>query len=350
VLLLNFCALNPLTKNIAKPQNVGSNTNRYSKLRHFSFFILFIVISAFCSGQEINPYTMEPHYDKYYLENKTIKNSRIKYIIDSSEFIQPSKFNIKLYDTLGRLIGDTYRSVDSFTTPFQYTKNGDTTFRSKYNANRTVLLCYERFVHNKKGQIVSYLDCCNYYFKNDSYYVGYVEFYYDEKNMLKTKLSYFNEEYPGKVSDKTKIKPTDLQLNDVIYYSYKTLKNGNKLIIGKHALGKPDWRAIDSSIYDKKNRIIRFNSFARKGTTGELVFNNLNNITDYEYKGSTLTITNYSTYCRVPILTNECFDPLQTDKDVTIIIYNHDKTKKTEYGFYTNGEKYVRDKYSYAYY
>ncbi|MBL7733536.1 MAG: hypothetical protein JNM88_20370 [Chitinophagaceae bacterium] len=311
---------------------------------------MFITVSVSCFGQDINPYTKEPYYDKYYPENKTIRSNRIKYIIDSSEFILPGKFNIKLYDTLGRLIGDINRSAHSFETPFVYTKIGDTTFRLKYNAGKTVLLCYERFVHNKKGQIISYLDCCNYYFKSDSYYVGYVEFYYDEKNMLKTKLSYFNEEYPGKVSDKTKIKPTDLQLNDVVYYSHKTLKNGNKLIIGKHALGKPDWRAIDSTIYDNQNRVIRFNSFAKVGSTGEWVFYNLNNITDYEYTGSTLTITNYSTYCRVPLINNKCFDPLQTEKDVSIIIYNHDKTKKAQYGFYTNGEKYVKDKYSYAYY
>jgi hypothetical protein len=293
---------------------------------------------------------MEPHYDKYYPENKTIKNSRIKYIIDSSEFILPSKFNIKLYDTFGRLIGDINRSVDSFDTPFQYTKTGDTTFRLKYNADKTELICYERFVHNKKGQIVSYLDCCNYYFKNDSYYVGLEEFYYDEKNLLKTKLNYFKEDYAGKISDNANIKPTDLRLNDVIYYSYRTFKNGNKLIIGKHSLGNPEGRATDSAIYDKQNRIIRFNSFSKMGTMGEIVRDNVNRITEYKYTGNSILITDFTRYCVAQRPNSECLLSEETDKDITHIIYNPDKTKQAEYGYYINGEKYLKSKYIYAYY
>lgn len=319
-------------------------------MRHFLFPIYLIFISATCFGQDINPYTKEPFYEKYYPDNKIIKRSKIKYVIDSSEFISPSKFNIKLYDTLGRLISDINRSVDSFDTPFLYSKTGDTTFRLKYNADKTVLICYERFVHNKKGQIVSYLDCCNYYFKNDSYYVGYEEFYYDEKSVLKTKLSYFKEDYPGKVSDKAYIKPTDLQLNDVIYYSYKTLKNGNSLIIGKHGLGKPEWRATDSTILDKQKRIVRFNSFSKIGSMGEMVQNNLNSVTEYKYSDSTLTITDYTTYCIAPLSNFKCLEYSLPDKDITLIVYNSDKTKQIVYGFYNNGERYIKDKYEYVYY
>src|SRR4051794_38285402 len=106
-------------------------------MRHFLFPIFLIVISATCFGQDINPYTKEPSYEKYYPENKLIKRSKIKYVIDSSEFISPSKFNVKLYDTLGRLIGDINYSVDKFNTPFQYIKTGDTTFRLKFNADKT---------------------------------------------------------------------------------------------------------------------------------------------------------------------------------------------------------------------
>jgi hypothetical protein len=319
-------------------------------VRHISFSILFIIISAICFGQDINPYTKEPFYEKYYPENKNIKRSKIKYVIDSSEFISPSKFNVKLYDTLGRLIGDINRSVDSFDTPFLYFKTGDTTFRLKYNANKTELICYERFVHNKKGQILSYLDCCNYYFKNDSYFVGFEEYYYDEKSMLQTKLSYFKEDYPGKVSNKTNIKPTNLQLNDVIYYSYKTLKNGNSLIIRKHALGKSEWRATDSTVLDKQKRIIRFNSFSKMGSMGEMVQNNVNSVTEYKYSDSSLTITDYTTYCIAQLSDFKCLEYSQPDKDITIIFYNSDKTKKVVYGFYKSGERYTKDKYEYVHY
>ena len=324
--------------------------NDHSIVRHIFTSLLFTLILATCLGQDINPYTKEPFYDKYYPENKIIKRSRIKYVIDSSEFISPSNINVKFYDTIGRLIGDINHSTDNFDNPFSYRKTGDTTFRLKYNGDKTKLICFERFVHNNKGLIISYLDCCNYYFKDDNYYVGYEEFYYDENNKLKTKLTYFKEDYPGKVSDKTAIKPTDLELNDVVYYSYKTLNNGNKLIIGKHALEKPEWRATDSTILNKQNRIIRFNSFTKMGTMGELVLNNINRITKYTYKGDSLTITDYTTYCRTPVSNFECFDLLETDKDVTLIIYNRDMTKKMKYGFYHNGEMYLQDKYEYAYY
>lgn len=319
-------------------------------MRHISIFILSIIVSSYCFGQDINPYTKEPFYNKYYPENKTFKRNRIKYVIDSSEFILPSKFNVKLYDTLGRLIGDINRSIDSFNTPYIYSKTGDTTFRLKYNADRTQLLCFERFVQNKKGQVVSYLDCCNYYFKNDNYYVGYEEFYYDEKGRLKTKLSYFKEDYPGKVSHTINIKRTDLQLNDVIYYSYKTLKKGNTLIIGKHASGKPEWRATDSIILDKQKRIIRFNSFSKMASMGEMVQNNVNSITEYKYSDSTLTITDYTTYCIAPFSDFKCLEYSHPDKNITIIVYNGDKTKKVVYGFYETGEKYIKDKYEYVYF
>src|SRR5436190_188320 len=109
-------------------------------MRHLLIFIQYFILTSTCFGQDINPYTKEPFYDKYYLENKIVKGNHSKYIIDSSEFISPSKFRIKIYDTLGRLIGDITRSFDSFDSPYIYKSNGDTTYRLKYNIDRTELL------------------------------------------------------------------------------------------------------------------------------------------------------------------------------------------------------------------
>jgi hypothetical protein len=321
-----------------------------SLVRHFQILIPLLISTATCFGQDINPYTKEPFYDKYQLENKIVKRNRIKYIVDSSEFISPSKFNLKVYDTLGRLIGDINRSFDGFDNPFVYTGNGDTTYRLKYNKDRTQLLCFERFVLNKKRQTISYLDCCNYYFKEDSYYVGYEEFFYDEKDRLKTRLTYFKEDYPGKISDKAKIKPADLQLNDVVYYTYQTIKNGNKLVIGNHALGKAEWREVDSTIYDKQNRIVRSNTFSKMGSMGEMVQNNVNRVTEYSYTDTTLRMTSYTTYCIASLSNFDCFEYSQPDKEVTLIFYNKDKTKKAVYSFYKSGERYLRNKYEYHYY
>ncbi|HEX7846568.1 MAG TPA: hypothetical protein VF476_12275 [Chitinophagaceae bacterium] len=318
-------------------------------MRSTFFLIQFVILATVCSGQNIHPYT-EPFYEKYYPENKLVKKNRIKHIIDSSEFISQGKLRSKIYDSAGRLIGDINRSVDSFDHPFIYRSNGDTIFRLKYNKEKTSLLCFERFVHNKKRLIVSYLDCCNYYFKETDHYVGYEEFFYDEEDKLKSWLNYSRSDYPGKVSDKNLINPTDLRLNDVVYYSYKTLKNGNTLITGKHALGKAEWRETDSIIYDRLNRITRFNSFSKKGGIGEIVYNHLNRITEYSYTDSSVKITNYATYCIATLPDIGCRLPAESDKDIQLIIYNKDRTKKAVHGFNYGGKKYLRDKYEYHYY
>lgn len=320
------------------------------RLRSFPITLVYLLLTVSCLGQDIDSYSGEPVQDKYYIENKLIKKNRIHYIIDSSEFIYPGKFKIILYDTAGRLIGETYHQVDSFHTPYEYVKSGDTTFRLKYIQGTKKLGCYERFVHNNNGKIQSYLNCCNYYPAGDSYYVEFKAFYYDELNRLIAELSYINSEYPGKVADRAPINPASLRLNDVVYYSYKTMKNGYRLKIAKQALGDPNWRNTDTTIYDRQNRVLRFNSFARRGTTGEMVFNNLNKITEFVYKDSDLTITEYHTTCIALLYDKECLGQEQSDKNITTFLYNKDRTKKAVYGFYFNGEKYLRDKYSYVYY
>ncbi|MDI3321190.1 hypothetical protein [Pinibacter soli] len=316
-------------------------------MRHLVILIKFTILSAICFGQQNNTYIESLLSGKYYPENRLIKNNHIKYVIDSCELTLPGEMNIKIYDILGRLIGDINYPIDSFRNPFIYRISGDTTYRLKYNDEKTALLGFERFIQNNKGQVQSYLDCYNYYGRKDSYYVGYEEFFYDEKNLLKTKLTYFKEDYPGNVSDQIEIKPTSLELNDVVYYSYQNLKGQTKLVIGRHGLGKAEWRKTDSAIYDKYNRIIRLNSFSKSGTIGELVHNNLNRITEYIYTDTSLETINYEVYCDAPPPNIDCFPYTQTSKDMELIIYNKDKLKRAVYGFYANGKKYLIDKFEY---
>jgi hypothetical protein len=316
-----------------------------------SLFFFLLAISINCVAQDIDPITWGPEYVKYYPENTFIKRHRIKYVIDSSESITSGKCRLRMYDTLGRIIIDNWRPDAPLDNPFIYREAGDTTYRLKYNSDKSSLIAYERFVHNKKGQIVSYLDCANYYFKDNSYYVQYEAFYYDENNILQTRLSYIREEFPGKVADQANVKPTDLELYDVINYSYRTLKNGHKLKIGKHALGKPDWRATDTTIFDKQNRMIRFNSFSKRGVTGELIRNLLNNITVYQYTDSTLKITGYRTFCQFFDEQVGCLGSLdESHKDEELFIYNRDKLPRARYMNYISGEPFLIDKYSYTYY
>jgi len=185
--------------------------------------------------------------------------------------------------------------------------------------------------------------------KENSFSASYDEFYYDENNAVRTKLHYHKSDYPGIVSEKN-IPVKDLELYDVIYYSFKTLKSGNNLIIGKHALGKPEWRETDSTIFDKQNRIIRFNSYALRGTSGELVHDQLNSITEYSYTDSSVAIVDYYIYCEASISDTECLKHSIPDKDIEVVEFNRNKTRKAEYTFYRSGEKVLKSKYEYVYY
>jgi len=294
-------------------------------MRQLTIFTFFIIVSITCVAQEMD--VGSPLPDKYSLVNNFVRSRRIKYVIDSSEYYNPGKCRIFIYDTLGRLLGDINYPIEKFDNPYVYRKVGDTTYRSFYY--KDTLKYYERFVHNNKGQIVNYLSCRNYLLNPNSYCVYFDAFYYDENNKLQSKLSYYDENFPGKVADNAIIKPTGLKLLDVINYSYKTLANGNKLIIGKHTFGNDYMRATDSSTYDRQNRIIRSSSFSKKGGGGCAAYYNTNGITLYEYSGAKVKITCYSTYCRgVDLQTGTCLLPEQSAKDVKYVIYNSNRTPK----------------------
>lgn len=310
--------------------------------------LLFFIVP--CLGQQIDPYTKEPVLENYYTENNMVKKHRIKYMIDSCEYNHPYKVNIKIYDTSGRLAGNINYPVDNFDNPYSYRYHEDTTFRLNYNKERTKLISFERFVHNSKGQIIHYMQCVNSYLREDSYYISYKDFYYDDQHRLKSQLSYSREDYPGQISDQIMIRPTDLTLNDVIYYSYQNLKNGSKLVIGKHGLGKPAWRKTDSTLYDRQNRIIRFSSYSDKRYKGELLMNNVIDITEYQYTDSSLLITEYFTYCHSPLSNTDCFQYAHSEKDVKLIIYNKEKLKKAVYDIRSNNEKHLTNKFEYVYY
>jgi hypothetical protein len=319
-------------------------------MRRSLFIIIFIGSILTSIAQQIDPVTKNITDEKYYPENKFIKKNRIKYIVDSNRFISPNKIDVRMYDTLGRAINNFYnRSIDSTTPPFVYKKTGDTLIRLKFYTGRSEPHSFERFVYNQKGQIVSYLECANHYQQKNSFAASYDEFYYDENNALKTKLFYHKSDYPGIVSE-IDIPVKNLELYDVIYYSFKTLKNGNKLIIGKHALGKPEWRETDSSIFDKQKRIIRFNSYALRGTSGEMVHDQLNRITDYSYTDSSVTIVDYYIYCEASISDMECLEHSIPDKNIEVVEFNRNKTRKAEYTIYRSGEKVLKSKYEYVYY
>lgn len=320
-------------------------------MRQTFILVLFIIVSINSRAQDVDPYTLEPADYHYHPVNTIIKNNRIKCLVDSSPFILTgTKCRAWVYDTLGRLAGELSQPGGALKYIVVYKTSGDTTWRMHYDTGKTVLYAYQQFVYNKKGQIISYLDCGNYYIKDDSYYVGYEVFFYNGEGRLQSRHLYTREDYPGKLSVETIIKPTELHLDDAVNYTLSPFKNGNKLVIGQHTIGKPDWRVTDSIVYDKQNRITRVNSFAKKRTVGEFVGNNVNTITLYQYEDRSLQITRYTTYCYPPGSSNDCLNTTETEKQVTLILYNHNKTLSEKYGYNQSGQRYLSDKYGYTYY
>jgi hypothetical protein len=305
---------------------------------------------AICHAQERDPIQNEIISDKYYPENLLIKQNKIKFVIDSSNYILPSKRSIKAYDEEGRVTGYFYHDIEKFNDPYVYKKSGDTLLRLKYRNDNTELYSYERFIYNGRGQILSYLECCDYYFEKGKFPVSYQEFYYNEENNLKSKLSYYKRDYNGVISGHHSITASELDLTDVVYYSFKKLKNGNVLVIGKHALGKPDWRATDSMLFDTKKRIIRFNSYAKMAWLGCPSGAQVNKIADYAYTDSSVTITTYTIDCKWPLSDTECAEYSKPDKYLEIKVYDKDKLMRKLYTHYQFNEKSLSDKFEYIYY
>ena len=319
-------------------------------MRLYCFPLLFILRCNLSNAQPFHPVTDQAPVDKYSPVNRLVKKLGIKSITDSSAFISPEGIHVKYYDTAGRLIAELNRLTDSIPTPFLYQYRGDTIYRLRYIRNDTVLASYQRYVINQKGQLLSFLDCGNYYLKKDSYYAGYEEFHYDEKNRLKSWISYTKGEYPGKLSASLQIPATSLEMNDLVYYSYQPAKKGRRLIIGKHALGEINNRKTDSILIDDQNRMMRLSTFSPKGTMGEMVYDHLTNIATRSYNERTVIASFYSTYCRAMSAKNGCLDMVELDTEKEEIIYNPDGTLQIVYGFYPSGEKYVVDKYHYRFY
>jgi len=320
-------------------------------MRQLSILALFIFASIISFGQQIDPLTMEPAEYKYDPVNRIVKDNHIRYIIDSSNFILTGmKSSTWAFDTCGRLTGGLTQPSGEVKFMFVYKTNGDTTWRMKYNSDKTVLLSCQRFVLDKKGQITNYLDCGNYYLSDSSFYARLEVFAYDDRGRLKTRSNYTREDYPGYFSAYTNIQPTELKQDDAIIYTYSMLKNGNTLVIGQHTIGKPEKRATDSAVYDKQHRIIRFNSFSKTGTVGTITGNNVNNITLYQYEAASVQITRYTTYCYVPEGYKDCSTETETDKRILLYVYNPNKTLDAIYGYNSSGQRYLSDKFVYTSY
>jgi hypothetical protein len=322
--------------------------------RYFSLQIFVFSLLSFCSGNQLMAQPFHPVMDlapadKYAVVNPLVKKLGIRSITDSSEFIKPSGMNIKYYDSAGRLIAQLDHPADRIQNPYQYLYRGDTIYRLRF-INDSLLASYQRYVFDKKGLLLSYLDCGNYYLKKDSYYAAYEVFRYNEKKQLKSRTSYTREDYPGSLSINEQVATENLNSSDRVNYQYLRLKKGRECIVGKYLNQSNEMVKTDSIFYDQQKRILRLVSYEPKGTIGEQVYNDLTHTSTREYTPNKVVAIFQYTYCRASDSLYGCIDQVELDKEKEEIIYHPNGTLQAIYGFYPSGEKYVVDRFFYRFY
>lgn len=322
---------------------------RNFNLQNFVLTLLFFFSGRQLSAQPFHPVFDLAPADKYAVVNPLVKKLGIRSITDSSEFIKPSGMNIKYYDSAGRLIAQLHHPSDRIQNPYQYLYRGDTVYRLRF-INDSLLASYQRYVFNKKGLLLSYLDCGNYYLKKNSYYVSYEVFLYNNKKQLKSRISYIHDDYPGSVSIKEQIATDKLHPTDRVNYEYLRLKKGSECIVGKYLSQANEIIKTDSIFYDHQKRITRLVSDEPRGTIGEQVYNDLTHTNIREYGLNKVVAIFQYTYCRASDSLYGCIDRVELDKEKEEIIYHPNGTLQTIYGFYPSGEKYVVDRYFYRFY
>jgi hypothetical protein len=294
-------------------------------------------------AQDVHPYSKELVSDYYYPENKTIRENKVKFVIGKADYGgRPTQY-VMAYDRLGRLIGEFDYEVEKFSRPYIYARREDTLFRYKYRDSDGPLYALDRFVYNAKGQITSYLECSN-------TYALYEEFYYTGSGLLEAKLSYYKGHPIGPLSENFSIDRSALKLTDVEYYAFKQMKNGNRLRIASHALGKPEWRPIDTTVYDSRGRIVRFNSFAKVGALGCPIGNNVNRIVEYHHTDSSLMTTAYTTSCNAILETGECALPSKGETEMKLVVKDKRGLKKAAYSVAADGERKLTSSITYLHY
>lgn len=288
--------------------------------------------------------------NEFYPENRSIRNKKIKFIIDTTTYRLSDNPYVHAYDTAGRLIGKFDHSIAQFNDPYSYKRNGDTLLRLKHHKGTDTLYAYDRYVYNKKGQIASYLGGYEINYIPGSFNIWYDVFYYDNKGKLQTRLTYHKEGYSGALFEKMVIDPSKLNLIDVVYYNEQPLANGNTMVIGKHTADKPDWRVTDTTIYDVRKRVIKTSSYADIAALGCPTGNQVNRVSLIDYRATSRTVTSYMTQCVAPLNDNRCIEYKISDENTEVFEYDKNGLLKQSYNIGPNWDKQLLHKYGYVFY
>ncbi|MBK7308292.1 MAG: hypothetical protein IPI88_15555 [Chitinophagaceae bacterium] len=317
----------------ARWQQCGDNT--FMKL-------IFTLIATFVFKVS---YSQTELLKDFYPENKLYKTLKVKKVVDSFYVNYPS-IRTKFFDTSGRLIGEYNYFLDSIENPFIYVEIKDTLYRLKYKYPHKDLYSFERFVFNSNKKIVEYTECRNSYNGDNTILVNLHLFTYDKANRLLQQIIYRSWNYLEKVRERMNIGIKNLEFIDK--YSYKHFQaKGNLMIIANHNNGN----SIDTLRFNSKQQLIKQSLFSRIGPLGDRSGKNINRVTEWTYKTSSILEVYFTTYCAILTANGQCMleelDGGGKSKEESY--FEKNGLMKERYYYLLDGTKTLTDKYFYTF-
>src|SRR6266700_1007993 len=195
-------------------------------------------------------FAQENELDKYYPPQKVIQKNGVKRQIDTV-----GKGSVTEFDRLGRVI--KFYSPENDTTVITYSYKNDTLIASGYLAGHkynTRLAKAEKYVYNKKGQIIFYASLENDYLYGSTRNIFVSRFYYDNTRKLISIHELANNKYPCLLQEDFPVIDSLLRLINVFAYVYN---KAGKPVTKQEMLGDKEYRYTDRFLYDKSGKLVK---------------------------------------------------------------------------------------------
>jgi hypothetical protein len=302
--------------------------------------IFFSVLAIQSFGQALTWEGEDLENKFYYPSKKVIKDNGVRFKIDSNIYQLPGGYWVEAFDKQGRIIGSFSHSVDSFSNPYKYIEKGDTLLRVRLRDGDATIYMIERFIYNIKAQILQF-DRFHDDFLSEGTLQLYRTLFFYENDKVAAKLMY-SLETKGKLTEDYTIETNSMKLWSVKQYTYKRTKLHSLMIVQEKA-GKPDFRDIDTFMYDNKQRLVKHTNFAKSAYfLHNSVVNDVKTIESYEYKNDSVFIQSYTT--------NSLNSQEQSDIDYKIRIFNKEGLEIKNYHGYKKEKIELYDRMRYVYY
>lgn len=270
---------------------VGRNTTFQMR----GFLLAIILLNFFSKHSIAQALTWESEDLEntfYYPEKKEIKNNNIKFKIDSNIYHYRGYW-IEAFDFKGRLIGSFDHSIDSFVNPYIYIEKVDTLLRLRQRDKKKTLYMVEKFIYDKSGKIIQFDRFRDDFLIDGKLVLDRTVFFYED-GKISDKLSYGLNSI-GELSADFNILTNKMNLESIKHYSYKRTQLNSYIFISE-LMGDKNFRDVDTFVYDKKDRIIKYKNFAKRGyVIDKAAGKNLSIVEEYKYVKDSVHIHYYTT-------------------------------------------------------